>query len=92
MQAEGRPIKHGTIYAYTGRGCRCGECREASRQYSLKYRRTATGSTATRRSASRNNYIRQGSLAWVREHHPEVIVELEGRWEKEMLANTINDQ
>jgi len=30
-------------------------------------------------------------LAWVREHHPDVIVELEARWEKEMLANTIND-
>ncbi len=26
-----KPIKHGTRYAYTGRGCRCEECHEAYR-------------------------------------------------------------
>lgn len=85
MQVD-KPINHGTIYAYTGRGCRCPECREASRVYSLKYRKTATGAVASRRSGARSNFIRQEALAWVREHHPEVIGELENRWEKEMLA------
>lgn len=26
------PIKHGTIYAYKGRGCRCKACRKANRE------------------------------------------------------------
>lgn len=84
-----KPIKHGTIYAYTGRGCRCDECREASRQYSANYRKTVTGATASKRSGARNNFIRQEALAWVRANKPEVIAELEREWDhKKMLANT----
>ena len=33
-----RSIVHGTIWAYSGRGCRCSECSEAKRLNSLKYR------------------------------------------------------
>lgn len=28
-----KPIKHGTLYAYQGRGCRCAECTNAGSQY-----------------------------------------------------------
>ena len=84
-----RPINHGTIYAYTGRGCRCDLCREASRVYSLQYRKTPNGASASRKSASRNNYIRQEALAWVRANHPQVISEFEHQWDqKQILANT----
>lgn len=87
-----RPIKHGTIYAYTGRGCRCELCREASRLYSLNYRKTPSGSQATRKSASRNNFIRQEALAWVRANYPAVIDELERRWHEQKLASTTEHQ
>lgn len=86
---EDKPISHGTLYGYAGQGCRCGECKEASRLYGQKYRSTSTGRDASRRSASRNNFIRQEALNWVRREHPEMIVEFEASWEqrKEMLDN-----
>ncbi|WP_108500506.1 hypothetical protein [Paracoccus indicus] len=31
MSRRPGPIKHGTIYAYKGRGCRCSACRKANR-------------------------------------------------------------
>lgn len=34
-----KPIRHGTIHAYTGRGCRCEECVEANRAYKRDYQR-----------------------------------------------------
>lgn len=83
-----RPIKHGTIYAYTGRGCRCAECREASRLYSLNYRKTPRGSKATRKSASRNNFIRQEALNWMRKNRPDVITKLEKEWDSKQILAT----
>lgn len=32
MSPRPGPIKHGTIYAYKGRGCRCDDCRRANRE------------------------------------------------------------
>lgn len=34
-----KPVKHGTIYAYQGRGCRCPLCRHASYRYAVERRR-----------------------------------------------------
>jgi hypothetical protein len=36
---EDRPIKHGTLTAYTSRKCRCTECRKAANDYSNNRRR-----------------------------------------------------
>jgi len=33
----GKEIRHGTIYAYLGRGCRCEDCRLANREYKGRY-------------------------------------------------------
>ena len=79
---------HGTVARYR-RKCRCAECREAARLYAQKYRRSDKGSKAARKSASRNNFIRQEALAWVRQNHPEVIIELEGRWNKKLDNSTV---
>ena len=78
------PVKHGTLYAYAGRGCRCGQCKEAARVYSTAYRSTDNGRDASRRSAARNNFIRQNALKWIRENRPDVIDELEAAWEEKL--------
>ncbi len=66
-------ISHGTLYGYAGQGCRCAECKEASRLYGQKYRSTDNGREASRRSAARNNFIRQRALEWVRRERPDMI-------------------
>ena len=80
---------HGSLYGYSGKGCRCSECREAARLYAQKYRKSEKGSKAARRSASRNNFIRQEALAWVRQNHPEVIIELECRWNEKLDTKSV---
>ena len=32
-------IKHGTLYAYQGRSCRCADCREAAVEYARQRRK-----------------------------------------------------
>jgi|AntRauTorcE11897_2_1112592.scaffolds.fasta_scaffold06430_2 5-methylcytosine-specific restriction endonuclease McrA len=31
-EVKTKPIKHGTVWAYNGRGCRCEKCRQAKRE------------------------------------------------------------
>lgn len=83
MQVD-RSISHGTLYGYAGQGCRCAECKEASRLYGQQYRSTDHGRQASRRSASRNNFIRQRALEWVRRERPDMIAIFEMQWQ-EML-------
>jgi hypothetical protein len=81
METE-KVVPHGTLYGYAGFDCRCQDCKDASREYARKYRSTASGRQASRRSASRNNYVRQASLAWVRANHPEVVDMFVVEWEE----------
>lgn len=85
---EQRQVSHGTLYGYAGQGCRCEQCREASRLYGRRYRSTDNGRDASRRSASRNNFIRQKALEWVRRERPDMILIFEAEW-KEMLDDNV---
>lgn len=77
-----KPIKHGTIYGYAGQNCRCEECKEAARRYSQAYRQSDKGRVASRKSASRNNFIRQEALNWVRRERPDLVGVFEAKWEE----------
>lgn len=87
MMEQEKPIPHGTIYGYAGRGCHCDECKAASRDYARNYRNSPKGRDASRRSASRNNHIRQAALAWVRSTHPEMILVFEQEWKEKAGQN-----
>ena len=89
MQVE-PTISHGTLYGYAGQGCRCPECKEASLQYGQKYRSTETGRDASRRSASRNNFIRQKALEFVRRERPDMIAIFELQWREMLDDKNIN--
>jgi len=80
-----KEIVHGTIYAYASTGCRCEDCKEAARRYAKAYRQTETGQVASRKAASRNNYIRQEALSWVRRERPDLINVFETKWHEKKL-------
>lgn len=89
MQQE--PEKtHGTLYGYAGQGCRCEQCREAARNYNRVYRATDNGREASRRSARRNNFIRQKALEWMRRERPDVIAIFESDWKEIVDDEKVN--
>lgn len=90
MQGD-KQASHGTLYGYAGQGCRCEQCKEASRLYGRKYRSTQGGREASRRSASRNNFIRQKALEWVRRERPDMILIFEAQWQEILDDTRVNE-
>lgn len=56
-------IKHGTVYGYTGQGCRCDDCRSAATEYNARKRaeRQERGlPPGDKRHGTKNGYINYG--------------------------------
>lgn len=77
---EEKPIVHGLLYSYVGRGCRCADCTEAMRRYSAAYRSSPKGRESTRQSSRRSNFLRQKAVQWVKTNQPEVFASFEQEW------------
>lgn len=77
---EEKPVIHGVLYSYVGRGCRCGDCTEAMRRYSAAYRSSPEGRERVRKSSRRSNFMRQRATQWVKANHPEIMAEFEKEW------------
>lgn len=77
---EEKPIVHGLLYSYTGRRCKCDDCRSAMKEYSAKYRSTPEGREKARQASRRGNYLRQRAIQHMKQHHPEVMAQFEAEW------------
>jgi hypothetical protein len=77
---------HGTLHGYITKRCRCSDCCQAQRDYTATYRASDRGRDASRRAASRNNFMRQSALTWVRNNHPEVIDAFSAEWEEKLAT------
>lgn len=77
---EEKPVVHGLLYSYVGRGCRCGDCTAAMRDYSARYRSSPEGRERTRRSSRRSNFLRQKAVNWVKKNEPELYLSFEQEW------------
>lgn len=77
---EEKPIVHGLLYSYVGRGCRCADCTGAMREYSAAYRSSPEGRERVRRSSRRSNFMRQRAVQWVKHNHPELFDVFEQEW------------
>lgn len=82
---EEKPVIHGVLYSYVGKGCRCKDCTEAMRRYSANYRQTPEGREKAQRSSRRSNFLRAQAVKWVKTQHPDVFASFEASWEGESV-------
>ena len=62
-----KPVKHGTVYAYVGRKCRCAACRTAWKEYNVRLeQRRSSGETLDKRNSVKS----EKSIAFGRNRMP----------------------